>query len=108
MTEQPENIRERIRIDSFEIVEADCDLALSEEQKTWPVSHLRSRVDGGELLEAATPEPPELVIRVPYAASATPAEVMNFVEQVRTALANIPLTAGMSFPIQITVPGTTP
>jgi hypothetical protein len=104
VTEPPEDLRKRIRIDSFEVIEADCESALTDEQRTWPVAPLRIRLDGGGLIDAPTVGETEVVIRVRCDASATPAEVSAFVEKLRSAVESVQAPVGKQFPIQIIPP----
>ncbi|MBP3960318.1 hypothetical protein J8F10_34250 [Gemmata sp. G18] len=93
-------------IDSFEVVEADGP-ELTDEERAWPVVALQPRIDSFEVIdpvESQLVEELEVVIRVRCAASATPAEVTAFVEQLRSAVEGVRTSAASSFPVQISLP----
>jgi hypothetical protein len=39
-------------VDSFEVIDVDCTLFLTDEEKSWPVVTIQPRVDGFEVSEA--------------------------------------------------------
>lgn len=86
------------RIDSFEVIEA-AGPDLTDEETAWPVVALQARTDSFEVLSA--PNETEVVIRVRCDASATPAEVNAFVEQLRSAVEGVQASAANRFPVQI-------
>lgn len=104
MTDQPEDLRKLIRVDSFEVIDVDCDSALTAEQRTWPIAPLRIRHDGGELIDAPPVGETEVVIRIRCDSAATPAEVNAFVEKVRSAVNSVQAPHGKQFPVQVIPP----
>lgn len=92
------------RVDSFEVIEPGGP-ELTDEEKAWPVVALHPRSDSFEVIEPAQPVGElEVVIRVRCAASATPAEVRAFADQLRSAVEGVrPPTAGPSA-VQVSLP----
>ena len=39
------------RIDSFEIMEGDCDQICTQDEKTWPIVPVLARIDSFEVIE---------------------------------------------------------
>jgi hypothetical protein len=87
------------RSDSFEVLAPDGP-ELTDEEAAWPVASVRARADSFEVSH------PEVVVRVPCDATATPAEVAALAERIRAAVEGARGPAGTALPVQILVPDT--
>lgn len=93
------------RVDSFEIIEADCTPYLTDEQKTWPMVPLQLRVDSFGLAEQhPAAEQKQVGIRVSIPSDATADEAAAIVQKLRTIAEDIRAATGGRFPVQVDVP----
>lgn len=93
------------RIDSFEVIEADCSAYLTDEEKTWPVVAVEPRVDSFEVIEDTSDTAQhEAVIRVRVDGGATPSELAAVVDAVRAAVEAARAATGGRVPITLDAP----
>jgi hypothetical protein len=77
------------RVDSFEIIEADCTPFLTDEEKSWPVVTIQPRVDGFDVSEAdllMNTIDPDIALRVTVSAGAAPDDLAVVLQKLRSAV----------------------
>jgi hypothetical protein len=101
----PQSLKPAPRVDSFEVIDADCTPLLTDEERGWPVVALQPRVDSFEVIEPAPATGEDaVVIRVSVPSGTPPEDVSLVVQKLRAAAEEARSITGGRFPIHIDAP----
>ncbi|MBX9624568.1 MAG: hypothetical protein K2X82_12240 [Gemmataceae bacterium] len=96
------------RIDSFEVIEGDCVVPLTDEEKTWPVGRPVPRIDSFEVIDMDTEPAPEAVVGVTVEPAAPAADVRVLLDRLRAAVDEARAATGGRLAIRLDLPAPPP